>query len=534
MTNQHIVIVGGGLSGISFLVQLIAELENLWMDSNLISNLRISVIERQERIGLGVAYNTPLLSHIMNTRIRVGSVFSQHPTHLLSWLLERKNELTRQCPDLEIAAHQYLPRKLYSEYLNEVAKNSIEKAKKIGVEVSLLNGIAYDLNQDFFSGLYRINLEDGTTLDATDIVIATGDEPPHNFSELNKSDRYHPYPWPLDLWRDKVSRQDRIAVLGSGLTAIDVWLALQDQKHIGEVIFISRHGGLPRVQPLHDHSWELSFLTLEALQEIRKKRFLSLQDVIHLMSLEIYKAMNQIPDLTMIIGKEKTARDQLSFDLAAAKHERLPFMDVIFSSFPLGATIWTMLSDSERQVFLEKFSTHFYRLFSMPVQNAEKILAGLDSTQLKIFSDLRHIKITANQKHSFEIETKKGKLEVDHVINATGQGTDVRKSQNPLLQNLLKKGVLNPHPFGGVRANLNTFELISSQGYPLPRVYGLGPLLRGELLFTNGGPLNIACSYLLANKIARTTLFYACKTSTFVPPFFMAVKENHNQMQAKV
>jgi uncharacterized NAD(P)/FAD-binding protein YdhS len=94
-------------------------------------------------------------------------------------------------------------------------------------------------------------------------------------------------------------------------------------------------------------------------------------------------------------------------------------------------------------------------------------------------------------------------FKVTKVINATGQGFDLSLSSNPLLRQLVHEGRVQKHELGGIQADPETFQIKKKNGKPYARFYGLGALLRGELLFTNGIPVLASLAHKLAKQITH-------------------------------
>ena len=87
-------------------------------------------------------------------------------------------------------------------------------------------------------------------------------------------------------------------------------------------------------------------------------------------------------------------------------------------------------------------------------------------------------------------------IRIPAVINATGQGLDVTKFNNLLINRLIEKGLINPHPNGGIFVDFNTSEVIGK--------YGNREITRGVHFFTNGIVPNMFSSDRIADYILRS------------------------------
>jgi uncharacterized NAD(P)/FAD-binding protein YdhS len=220
-----IVVVGGGAST-AFL------LHHLAADSAL--DRPVVVIEPAPRIGPGVAYRTPDPVHLMNVcRIRL-SVDGDNGADLVGWLGDR---------GIQADADTYLQRSMYGEYLADVSGRC---ATAVGVDhrrsrVSSLRRI------DRSEGAgWLVELDDGSVVVAGDVVLATGfparPVPPCAVPEGDP--RVVSDPWQAGVY-DRAGL-DRVAIVGTGLTMVDVALSLVERHPDVEIVAASRRGLLPR------------------------------------------------------------------------------------------------------------------------------------------------------------------------------------------------------------------------------------------------------------------------------------------------
>jgi uncharacterized NAD(P)/FAD-binding protein YdhS len=71
-------------------------------------------------------------------------------------------------------------------------------------------------------------------------------------------------------------------------------------------------------------------------------------------------------------------------------------------------------------------------------------------------------------------------LEGAVLINCTGPGTDVRRSNNELLRSILAAGLVRPDPLALGLATDERFRLVSRAGELQRTLYALGTLTRGR------------------------------------------------------
>ncbi len=78
------------------------------------------------------------------------------------------------------------------------------------------------------------------------------------------------------------------------------------------------------------------------------------------------------------------------------------------------------------------------------------------------------------------------------VINTTGTATRLKDMQELLVEQLVGRGWLRPHPAGGAWADRATCR-IDSGGDDAPRLYGMGQLINGVVRDTNAVWFNVGC-----------------------------------------
>lgn len=208
-----VVIVGGGAAGTLVATHLLAQ----GLDREVI------VVEPAERLGEGVAYSTRSPSHLLNVRADGMSAFPDRPGHFTDWA---------RGTGLGLTGTEFLPRMLYARYLRDTLEG-------MAGAVSHVRARAVGLSEDG----RRITLSDGTELAAGGVVLATGNgmAPLAWLPELPGVVRDPWAPGALEV----VDPSARVAIVGSGLTAVDVVLSLHDRAHRGRITMASSHGLLP-------------------------------------------------------------------------------------------------------------------------------------------------------------------------------------------------------------------------------------------------------------------------------------------------
>lgn len=240
-----VAVVGGGFSGTMVAAQLLARATDAGQPLHLV------VVDRQASFAEGPAYRTADPRHLLNVPASHMSAFPDRPADFFDWARAR---------DPRVSAGDFLPRKLYAEY---VRARFLEQASRAGELLSA------EVRRDevaaitrMRSGRYRLELSGGT-LDADVVVLATGhrqpDDPLARVWSGPRS-RYVEDPW-SSLALTAVRPDETVLVLGSWLTAVDAFLSLSRLPRRAPVLAVSRRGLSParhadtRLAPIDPSPW---------------------------------------------------------------------------------------------------------------------------------------------------------------------------------------------------------------------------------------------------------------------------------------
>ena len=206
----------------------------------------------QPRLGPGAAYATANPRHLLNVRIENMSAFADEPDHFVRWLAALP-EAEQQAAGERSFAGTFVRRQVYGAYVQHLLEDSITR---------LGGGRNLHLVPDEATALRPI--EEGLLLETAGgrpyrmdaAVLALGNFPPDH----RQTPGYFGDPWHDDAVRDL--RPGRpVLLIGSGLTMIDVCLALLDKGFGGPIFALSRRGLLPHA---HDAAPRWDGLRLDA------------------------------------------------------------------------------------------------------------------------------------------------------------------------------------------------------------------------------------------------------------------------------
>lgn len=493
--KKTIVIIGAGASGTILAAQIIKRLS-----ANSQSNIKVFLVEKSGIFGPGLAYSTPLTSHILNMRADTLGFPDDRPGHFAGWIKAEN----RYRSNMNVPETDYPPRSIYGDYLKYILKEALSDAALNGIDAELVKGEVIDITCK--NRCHDVLFADGSAVKSDYTVIAPGNFPSAFLNELKGSEGYIPYPWPVSGILDTVPRDAPVCILGSGLSAIDTFFTLMENNHRGKVTFLSRRGFLPKVQgDFRKH--EPEYLTAENIKKLLKgpEKNMPFDSIKELYFKEIEYAGTGSIDWLRVFNPDGTAPDILKKDIGKAEGGDIPCQRVLNSSGPLTGMIWRGLSIDDRFRFEMEYKTLWtvYR-HPMPLVNARKICSALGSGQLGIESGCMFVRTHKGKGFEIEVSTRLGvpfTIETPFLINATGQGLDVTKFDSPLIKRLLEKGILSPHPNGGIYVDYDSSMILNGDGNIINGLFALGEVTRGVHFFTNGIVPNMNTSKRIAEYI---------------------------------
>lgn len=417
---ETIAVVGAGYSGSLLAVQLLRR-----------THARVLLIERKPVFGLGLAYGTTCPAHLLNVRSGRMSAFPDDASHFVRWLKDNRPELSD--PD------GFAPRMVYGDYvratLAEAETAHPDRLERVAGEV-----VAVDTEAD----AVRIRLADGRTLNADKVVLALGNPPPDPAGaaglEPGASDRFINDPWAPGALAS-VKPADEVLLIGSGLTMIDVALALDAQGWLGRALALSRRGLLPRPHDAtqgHAQPWP----PIDASLSQRTKAFRARAKTIGW-----GEAMDEIRPFNQALWRAADREERRRF----LRHLR-PWWDVHRhrTATEIGARIQSMIEAGALSVGAGR------------VAKAETRPAGVwIDWRPRGASEMRHDRF-------------------DRVINCTGPLSDLNRSPDPLHRDLLDRGLVRTD---AQRLGLEVdagLRLIDGSGRAHQRLFAVGPATRGE------------------------------------------------------
>jgi uncharacterized NAD(P)/FAD-binding protein YdhS len=238
LVRKKVVIVGGGFSGTVLAVQL----------SRLAPHLSIAVIDKNPIPARGLAYGTEHDCHLLNVPAGDMSAFPDEPDHFLKWAARNwTGQSSTQDGSSPVHAASFLPRSLYGRYLSSLLYEiKLNQATTGNPRLEWICDEVTGLKSDENGVVVRTN---GPPLLAQTVVLAPGNFPPGNLGIpglTSNSRRYLQPAWSKAALAG-ISENDNndVLLVGSGLTSVDMAIALHEKGFRGKIHLLSRHGLIP-------------------------------------------------------------------------------------------------------------------------------------------------------------------------------------------------------------------------------------------------------------------------------------------------
>jgi uncharacterized NAD(P)/FAD-binding protein YdhS len=415
-------IVGAGASGTLTAAHLLRAAPGQW---------RVVLIDRGSH-GTGVAYSTRDPRHLVNVSANRMSAFDDDSDDLLRWCRAHGHA---------VGESDYIPRRLYGTYLRDLLVRFAGPR-----DLDLVRGHVIAINHDREESEFALELRDGRRVVANAAVLAIGNPRPAPLAPTHANSRVIEDPWDPDAL-ERAKHSARVVVVGSGLTSVDIAQTLTAASTVTQVIAVSRHGALPRAHLATKPTAIPPPVTLD-------EKALGLEDV----SRAIQAAVSAQPS---------------------------QWRSVVDSLRPLTADLWRGLSLDDRRAFLNdvkwEWDIHRHRMAPPVAREINTLLAaGRFQVQRGTVAAVTTTS-TAIIVH-VERDGERRDIVADWLINATGPASALPSAEDPLLQQLLARGLATPDALGIGIACDSTGALLSAHRGANARLFTLGPPRRGELL----------------------------------------------------
>ncbi len=290
-------------------------------------------------------------------------------------------------------------------------------------------------------------------LQADRVVLALGHplpEEPKGFEVAGLGRGFVADPWSAGALTE-LGHDEPIALIGTGLTAVDLMVEAHASGHRGTIFAISRHGLFPCAHQM--------------------------------------PAATPRPHISIAAGPGATARGLLRrvrTEVAVCQAQGSDWRTVVDSLRPVTQTLWRSLGDSERSRFVRhlapRWDVHRHRVAPQIdglLQEARRSgrLVVVAGRVLSMTGKNGMVELSLRRRGAPEAES----LVVRRVINCTGPARDVRLGSSSLLRSLIERGIARPGPLALGLDVADSGALIRHDGREHDRLFAIGPLLKERL-----------------------------------------------------
>jgi uncharacterized NAD(P)/FAD-binding protein YdhS len=442
----RIALVGIGVGGTLTLSRLAEQAESSW------SGTALDIVDRPENLGRGSAFGSDIPAAAVNT--------SQHRLEALSPSLHSFRSWLEGCgsPSTDLD-EMPMSRSVYGDYLAATLAKAIDRLRDCGIRVR-------------FYPMHARSVRPG--VDGIEVLGETADLPPADIAVLAPGVWSPHLPtishdivdaYPLSGLRTRVGDQRSVAVLGSGLTAVDVACALDDGET--RVHLLSRSGTLPRVQ-------------VEATQNGEAPRHLTEDAVIRLAVWSELTAESVLALLDRELARFGFSRSDVLDDVAHADHWSDPLADPadLACHHTLSATnhalntAFTLLPEPERNVLRASLGPKWFRYrVRVPLSRWRQLRDMQDDGRLIV-----HSGVDAREGGLGDILADLG---ADRVIPAIGQSSNLWEGPK-LVSDLTASGLVGCDVAGQGLVDPATCRALTPEGRPRNDLLLVGQVSAGS------------------------------------------------------
>ncbi|HEY8577312.1 MAG TPA: FAD-dependent oxidoreductase [Devosia sp.] len=441
--GKTITIIGGGASGVLLAAHLLRSDD---------PDLRVTLIERQGQLGQGLAYSARMRHHRVNVPARGMSAFADSPDHFWRWLQRRE-------PGRHASSFVFVPRRQYGAYLEDVLR---EAGDRIPGRLRVLSEEVLALNET------RVGVEtllgNGTSIASHWAALAVGHETQAARGRGIAVRSGSESDTPLDP-------DASVMILGSGLSMVDAWISLAEAQHRGPITVVSRNGLLPT-----GHR-DVAPLSIDAAD---------------------------VPFGTSLTYLARWFRDLVR----ETESQGGDWRSVVDGLRPYNQRLWQSWPQRERRQFLRHvrpwWNVHRHRLPpDLHARLVQAVARGQVTLVAAEFVGIERsetgVRATLRPRGTDERQI----MDVARVYDCGGVSVDVRASNNPLVQHLVRTGAAQAD---SMHIGLDIDDhcaLVGADGNVSQRVRVVGPLTRGRFFEIEAVPdIRLQCQ-ALAESILR-------------------------------
>jgi uncharacterized NAD(P)/FAD-binding protein YdhS len=391
---KKIAIVGFGFCGIMVFGNILKKISSQKSQNK----IKFIIFEKDGEEAVGAGFSNFNDNYILNVPAKRMSPFQDSPNDFLDFLKENYPDIyNKNGPD------GFISRNIYGQFLKKLRNDFFNLANDLKIDCELIQKAVIDIDEGF-----KINTKDAF-FDADEIIISSSFVQSKLNYCLNDEKLISP------LWsknsvnfhqKNNFKIDDKICIIGTGLSAVDVLVGLNAKNFSGKIYAISRRGNFPQPhfsqQNINPTQVPINFIddndTKTGIVNISLK-------------FRKYLRVNQNYDLRHLID--------------SIRHKT--------------KALWHNLDEKNKRIFLKKMLP-YWNIFRhrVPTASLEIINKMIENNKLEIVKS--SVKSIEKSDGKFIIKTNKKNLECDYVVNCLGFDYDIKNY--PLIESMLKKNLL--------------------------------------------------------------------------------------------
>lgn len=485
---MRVAIIGMGTAGVSILRQL--------EQHPYFKELDIDVYDNAKNMGQGVPFQNDSSQLLINLPSKDMSLNSKDQ--------EEFYRRYQQQNDFKFENATYLPRFVFGHYMksyldkfNDMYDN-IHIITEKATEMYLEKGFEKDAHIQYF---ICTNHEQEACRQYDYVFLTVGTMAYHDPYQLKGLKGFIKSPYPTYETLNTVEDTDDIAVIGTGLSSLDVIRYVVKHHPNLPLTAVSRRGDLPSVRGEMPEI-TLKYLTKENFNQIIKSHFgvVPLETAIHLFKQEC-EDLN-IPLQQLINRKVGDPIKDLKHDLAHP--EILGVFQSLLETIKENMNwIWNSLSIEDQREFMKRYMPILKANSNpMPPRTARLLIEEIEAGHLLIKKDLEKV-VQENDTFVFKYKDSNETEQYNVVINATGPRTQLKDldEDDGFLIDIANRQIVQAHPMGGIQIVPETNQVISPRYGTLPHLIAIGQITNGINQARNGVNMIVRQSVQAVNSL---------------------------------
>ncbi|MBE7323087.1 FAD/NAD(P)-binding protein [Nocardioides sp. Y6] len=455
------VVCGVGAAG-TFTVARLAELSAERRPDGAWSGVEVVLVDTPTALGRGRAFDADVDSASINTSHRRLGMLSPDFHDFVGW--SHAVGVTFGSPD-----DPPMPRSRYGDYLAATLSRALRILRANGVRVHLLPGATTRVVPSARG--VDVEADTGGVVGADAVVLATGGwSSTPDVTLASHGLTYVAQPYPLARSLRTMAEHRKVAILGAGLTAVDIACSLDGTET--QVHLLSRSGRLPRVQVDDTASGPVPVaLTEQGVDDLRRKGGLTAESLLALLDTEL--------------ARFDMDRGMLADDELLRRHWQAPEADVVdrachrvlsATNHALNAGFGALPAPDRARV--RSALDHEWQRYRVriPVARWAQLTRMISEGRLVVHAD-----VDARSPHLADAVAQVG---ATCVVNATGQSCDTTAGP-ALVRSLVAEGTVGTDVGGRGLVDPATGRAIGADGSVDPRLLVTGHLTAGSTLMVS-------------------------------------------------